>query len=1051
MIKNLRAICLFVLCLCTIYSVQAQTSQNRVITGTVKDEMGVSLPGVGVAIKGARTAVSTNQDGRYSIPVPSTATTIVFSFIGMTSEEIAVGNRTVINMTLKSSATNLNDVVVIGYGTQKRQDVNGAISSISAKDIANVPQPSIDQLLQGKASGVTITQNSGAPGSQTSVRVRGITSLSLSNEPLYVIDGVPISGDASNKSTSGRSPALSQNNGATGVSPLSTISPNDIESIDVLKDASATAIYGARGSNGVIIITTKRGKNGTSRIAYDGYAGVQEQNRFLDMMDLKAYANLQNALADVYGTAKRGEFADPTLLGAGTDWQKEIFQSAVMQSHQLSISGGKDGTDYYISGGYLKQDGTVIGNDFDRFSLRSNVNGKVKEWFKVGANVSGSRTNQNSVLTDNTGIVYNALLSAPDNAVYNADGTFAGPLANQIGGTINPVAQAMSLTNTLLRSNFSGSVFGDLQFTKDLSLRSEFNADYSWSDALTFNPTYEWGIFQNKVATLNKLMTNNTFWGWKEYLNYNKTVGKHSITGLLGYEVNESTWGGVTTSVQNFNSNDVPTLNLGDAKTATNSEFRGSQALESFFARAIYTFNEKYSVTATVRRDRSSKFAEGNQTGYFPSFAASWKLSDENFMNFTKSFANNIKVRVGYGEVGNQGVPNYLYGSALSPSTTGLGTGFTVDKVPNPELTWETAQQTNAGIDISFLNSRIDFTFDWFNKDSKNFLFQKPLPAYLLGGSAAYSTAAVISAPYINGGNMNNKGFDFSITSRNFVGDKFRWNTSVVFSRYKNEVKSLASGIPFISANITNGFLSVPVTKTVIGGPVGEFYGHVVKDIFRTPEQLRAAAIQFGRPVENSSGGTWLGDIQFEDLNGDGVINENDMRALGSPQPTFTYGITNTFSFRNFDLSIFLNGSQGGKILNALKYTTAGLASLYQNQLAESANFWTPTNANSNIPAPKSGTDNPNLKMSDRFLESASFLRIQNVNLGYNLPSNVLKPLRLSRLKAYVSVQNLYTFTNYSGLDPEIGSTNQNVFLTNVDLGRYPIPRTITFGINAEF
>lgn len=1051
MIKNLRAICLLVMCMCAFYSAQAQTSQNSVITGTVKDEMGVSLPGVGVAIKGARTAVSTNQNGQYSIAVPSKSATLVFSFIGMTSEEIVVGNRTVINMTLRSSATNLNDVVVIGYGTQKRQDVNGAISSISAKDIANVPQPSIDQLLQGKASGVTITQNSGAPGSQTSVRVRGITSLSLSNEPLYVIDGVPISGDATNKSTSGRSPALSQNNGATGVSPLSTISPNDIESIDVLKDASATAIYGARGSNGVIIITTKRGKNGTSRIAYDGYGGVQEQNRFLDMMDLKAYANLQNALADVYGTAKRGEFADPTLLGSGTDWQKEIFQTAVMQSHQLSISGGKEGTDYYISGGYLKQDGTVIGNDFDRFSLRSNVNGKVKEWFKVGANVSGSRTNQNSVLTDNTGIVYNALLSAPDNAVYNADGTFAGPLANQIGGTINPVAQAMSLTNTLLRSNFNGSVFGDLQFTKELSLRSEFNADYSWSDALTFNPTYEWGIFQNKVATLNKLMTNNTFWGWKEYLNYNKTIGKHSVTGLLGYEVNESTWGGVTSSVMNFNSNDVPTLNLGDAKTATNSEFRGSQALESFFARAIYTFNEKYSVTATVRRDRSSKFAEGNQTGYFPSFAASWKLSDENFMKFTKSFANNIKVRVGYGEVGNQGVPNYLYGSALSPSTTGLGTGFTVDKVPNPELTWETAQQTNAGIDISFLNSRIDFTFDWFNKDSKNFLFQKPLPAYLLGGSAAYSTAAVISAPYINGGNMNNKGFDFSITSRNFVGDKFRWNTSVVFSRYKNEVKSLATGIPFISANITNGFLSVPVTKTVVGGPVGEFYGYVVKDIFRTPAQLREAATQFGRPVENSSAGTWLGDIQFEDLNGDGVINEDDTRALGSPQPSFTYGITNTFSYRNFDLSIFLNGSQGGKILNALKYTTAGLASLYQNQLAESANFWTPTNSSSNIPAPKSGTDNPNLKMSDRFLESASFLRIQNVNLGYNVPSSMVKSIHLSRLKAYVSVQNLYTFTKYTGLDPEIGSTNQNVFLTNVDLGRYPIPRTITFGINAEF
>jgi TonB-linked SusC/RagA family outer membrane protein len=1050
MIKGLRAICLFVLCLAALLSAQAQTSQNKIISGTVKDETGVLLPGVGVAIKGTRTAVSTNVDGKYSISVPST-TTLVYSFIGMTAQEVVVGNRSTINVTLASSATNLNDVVVIGYGTQKRQDVNGAVSSVNAKDIANLPQPSLDQLLQGKASGVTITQNSGAPGSQTSVRVRGITSLSLSNEPLYVIDGVPISGDASNKATSGRSPMLSGNNGATGVSPLSTISPNDIESIDVLKDASATAIYGARGSNGVIIITTKRGKNGVSRIAYDGYVGVQEQNRFLDMMNLKEYASLQNSLADVYGTGKRGEFSDPTLLGEGTDWQKEIFQSALMQSHQLSISGGKEGTDYYISGGYLNQDGTIIGNEFNRFSLRSNVNGKVKDWFKVGANISASKTDQKSVLTDNTGIIYNALLSAPDNAVYNADGTYAGPLENQIGGSINPVAQAMSLTNTLLRSNFNGSIFGDMQITKDLSLRSELNADYSWSDALNFNPTYKWGIYENKVATLNKFLTNNTFWGWKEYLTYTKTFDKHSITALLGYEVNESTWGGVTASVQNFNSNDIPTLNLGDAKTATNSEFKGSQALESFFGRAIYTFNNKYSVTATLRRDKSSKFAEGNQTGYFPSFAASWKLSDETFMDFTKSFANNIKVRVGYGEVGNQGVPNYLYGSALSPSTTGLGTGFTVDKVANPELTWETAQQTNAGIDLSLAKGRIDFTFDWFNKNSKNFLFQKPLPAYLLGGAGAYSSVAVISAPYINGGNMNNRGFDFSITSRNFVGDNFRWNTSVVFSKYKNEVKSLASGIPFITANITNGFLSVPVTKTVVGGPVGEFYGLVVKDIFRTPEQLRGAAVQFGRNVENSAGGTWLGDIQYEDLNNDGVINENDTRALGSPQPTFTYGITNNFSYKSFDLSIFLNGSQGGQILNALKYTTAGLASLYQNQLSSSANFWSPTNSNSNIPAPKSGTDNPNLKMSDRFMESASFLRIQNINLGYNVPSTWLKNIHLARLKAYVSVQNLYTFTNYSGLDPEIGSTNQNVFLTNVDLGRYPIPRTITFGVNAEF
>jgi len=1033
----------------------AQTG-GTVVKGTVADDKGVTLPGVTVSVKDAQVNAITDINGNYSLNVPASGRVLVFTFIGMERQEVTINNRTQINITMKNATTTLTDVnvVSIGYGTQKRQDVNGAISSVTAKDIANIPQPSIDQLLQGKAAGLTITQNSGAPGSSTSVKIRGITSLSLSNEPLYVIDGVPISGDATNKSTSGRSPQLnSVNNDQSAVSPLALINPSDIESIDILKDASATAIYGSRASNGVIIITTKRGKNGNARVAYDGYAGFQEQGKFLKMMNLQQFATLQNAMADVFGTQRRGEFANPELLGQGTNWQREIFRNAAMQNHQVSISGAKEGIDYYISGGYLKQDGTILGNNFNRYNFRTNVNGQVKEWFKVGAALSGNRSVQNVSIGDNNGVIYGALLSAPDQSVRNADGSFSGPLpeANQQGGQINPVARALDIYNNLVRSNFNGSIYADTKFYKDLSLRSELNGDFNWSNAKIFQPSYQYGpLFVNPTAKLNVYNANTVYWGWKEYLNYNHTFGqKHNVVGLLGYEVNESTWGGIDAGVQNFLGNDLKTLNLGDAKTATNGEYKDGQSLESQFARAIYTYNNRYSITATIRRDRSSKFAEGHQVGYFPSFAVSWRLSEEPFLTGIKSVADNVKFRVGYGQVGNQAVPNYLYGSALNSLTTGLGTGFTIDKVANPNLTWETAIQTDIGIDFS-LFGRIDASFDYFDKTSKNFLFQAALPAFLLGQSAEYSGTGVINPPYINGGKLYNRGFEFTINSRNINNKDFKWNTTLIFSRYKNKVVSLAEGVPFINRSVGVSFLSLPVTRTVVGGPVGEFYGYKVKGIFKTEDQLRNAPIQFGRPVANNSGGTYLGDIQYEDLNGDNKIDEADQTSLGSGNPKFTYGITNTFSYKSIDMSIFLNGSYGAKIFNVLNYSIAGLSGLYNNQLASASNFWTPTNSNSDIPTPRGG-DNPNLKNSDRFIESGSFLRIQNVSIGYSLPSQWIKKIKLNRLRVYASGQNLYVFTPYKGLDPEIGSVNQDAFLTGVDIGRYPSARTITFGINAEF
>ncbi|MDN3583114.1 SusC/RagA family TonB-linked outer membrane protein [Mucilaginibacter flavus] len=1024
-------------------------NQATVIKGTVTDEAGLTLPGVSVRVKNNQSGVVTDRDGNYSITVPAGATEITFSFIGMKSQDVVIGKKTIINVVLANSSTALADVVVIGYGQQKRQDVNGAISSVTAKDIQNIPQTSVDQLLQGKAAGVTVTNGTGAPGSSASIHIRGITSLSGSNEPLYVVDGVYIDGSAYT--------TQNQNNGENTVSPLSYINPNDIESIDILKDASATAIYGSRGSNGVVIITTKKGKNSTAHLNYDGYYGVQQQGRFLKMMDLPQYANIQNAIADITGVGRRGEFADPTLLGPGTNWQKEVFQNAPMQSHNLSMNGGNDNVNYYISGGFLKQNGTIIASNFKRYSFRTNVEGKLKDWFKLGSNMTLNRTDQNIGASDNGGIVYQALLNPPDQAASNPDGSYTVSTASYGSGAfISPIALAKLNTNNLVRSQINANFYADIRFTKDLTLRSEIGGYDNFSKSTLFFPSFTVAsptnpslIYGNPVASLSEYSDQALGWNWKEYLTYNHTFAKkHNITAAAGYELNEGNYNSMSAGTNTFLSNDLPTLNLGGAKIPTIGENKSSNTLQSFYARAIYDYDNRYSLTATIRSDRSSNFAQGHQTGYFPSAAIGWTISNESFMSGIKSVADNVKLRVGYGQVGNQNIPGYQYGSALNPTITGLGTGFNVSNYNNPNLTWQTSIQTDIGLDFT-LFGRVNAAVDWYNKTSKNFLFQAPLPEFLTGGP---NYLGGISAPYVNGGEVSNKGIEFSINSKNIVAKNFNWSTSVTFTHYVNKVVSTYNN-SIINASITSGFLQIPVTQTKVGGPIGEFYGYTVKGIFKTADQLANAPIQFGQPTSTTlgaTGATTLGDIQYVDTNHDGKIDASDMSAIGNPNPTFTYSFTNNFTYKNFDLSIFLYGSYGGKVLNYLDYSIEGLNGLYTNQLAEAGNYWTPTNINSNIPAPKGGV-NPNLNMSTRFLQSASFLRFQNVRLGYNLPSSWAKHIALSRLKLYFSGQNLFVITGYKGLDPEVGQQNQNVFLTNVDLGRYPSPRVYTFGVNAEF
>lgn len=1043
------------------------TGGTITIKGQVVDDQNVALPGVSVRSKGSAAGVATDLKGNYSISLPADAKTLVFSFLGMETQEIAISGKTVVNVSLKPSSTTLSDVVVIGYGTQKRGDVNGAIGSVTSKDIKDVPQASIDQMLQGKVAGVTITDNSGQPGSNTSVHIRGITSFTAS-EPLYVIDGVEVQGGGSGGALN--SPGAGQQE--TTASPLAMLNPNDIASIDILKDASATAIYGSRGANGVIIITTKKGKQGKPKVNYDGWVGLQEQGKLLKVDNLQQYAVLQNQLATIFGEQPREEYADPSLLGPGTNWQKAIFRTAAEQSHNLSVSGANEKSDYYISAGYFKQDGTVLGYNFNRYTLRSSVNSQATNWLKIGSTIGLSRSNENIGVGNNTGIIYNALLATPDQAVYNADGTFAGPQIGADGtryGGLNPVQQALNVTNTFLRNEINGSFYGDINFTKDLNLHSEVDGDFNFNNGQTFNPTYDYGAtgtptqydITNNTAQLYRSISNSTYWSWKEYFNYNHTWGKSNVQALLGREVWESQYDQVNLSGSGFVAgNNVQSIALASTVASSIPEYTSPSSMESYLGRVIYTFDNKYSLTANIRSDRSSNFAPGHQTGYFPGAAISWRLSDEPFMAPVKPFADNIKIRLSYGSTGNSNIPPYSYGSSLKPIPTAFGTSYIINNVPSPNLTWEKAIQTDAGIDFSIIHGRVDGTFDYFNKTSSRFLFQEPLPYYLVGGPNEYGdNPAGIAPPYVNAGQINNKGFEFSINSRNIVSKDFNWSSTVTFSHYKNVVQSL-NGAPPIIGSENLSYISLAATQTIVGQPLGEFYGYKVQGIVKTQAQLQYLAKHpqsvagFTQVVSSdplNANAIWLGDIQYEDTNHDGKVDPSDRVALGSPQPDFTYGVTNTFNYKNFDLTIFIYGSYGGKILDALEYQTEGLDGLYQNQLAATANFWTPQNPNSNIPRPRGGLGNPNLVMSDRFLESASFARLQTVRLGYKLPNEWAKHIAMNSLGIYVTGQNLFVISKYPGLDPEIGSFNQNPTLQNIDLGRYPNPRVLTIGVNAQF
>ena len=1018
---------------------------QNTVSGTVTDTEGLPLLGVNVIEKNTNNGTTTDFDGNFEIEVGDNAT-LVFSFVGFVTKEVSVSGGENLSVTLDTDSESLDEVVLIGYGAQRKEEISGSVSSISSEEFENIPQVSVDQLMQGRAAGVMVTKNSGQPGAAVSVKIRGVNTITGSSEPLYIIDGIPVSGDSRNIATSGRSTASAEG-GATDVSPLAALNPNDIESIDILKDASATAIYGSRGSNGVVIITTKKGVKGQSKLTYNTYAALQRPTNKIEVMNLREYATLQNTIGEIYGLNPQIEFLNPDLLGRGTDWQAEIFDDALQLNHELAFSGASEKINYYLSSSFTDQEGTVIGSGFDRITVRANVNADINDWISTGIALTASRTNDKITLNNaSNGIISLSLLNNPARAVYNPDGSYAGPVTpDEIAfGIRNPIAEALSIDNTLTRNRLFGNLFAELNLHDNITFRTEFGGDFGNNLNDRFQPTFSYGALERGENSLNVRRENNDFWIIKNLLTYSDTYAEnHDVTLLLGQEVQESSWEGVISQDGNFVNNENPVLGTGDANDFTD-QYRGSSALESYFGRFIYSYNNRYNITASLRADGSSKFAEGQKWGYFPSISASWRLSNETFMEEIETIQN-IKIYGGYGEVGNQAIPNFAYGVRLNTVNTGLGTGFSIANFPKEDLTWESSTQTNIGINFGLFNSRLNTTIEAYRKVSKDFLYQLAVTDFITGGNSP----GAITAPWVNLGEMVNKGIDVTLNYATLGEGDFNWRSTLTFSHYQNEVTELLGNLT-INGELSLNDSNQNITLTKIGEPVGMFYGYEVEGLFRTTEDFNGAAVQFGRPFEDALfGTTWLGDIKYRDINDDGVIDNDDRTVIGNPHPDFTFGFQNNLSYKDFDLSVFLQGSYGNDIFNAVKRTLTAANSYYVNQSPSVLDYWSVENPNSGSPR-LARNDTPNINISDRYIEDGSYLRIQNLTLGYNLPLKYSEKIGLNRLKIYGSVQNLYTFTNYSGYDPEVGAYNQNALLLGVDNGRYPSPRTFTMGLNVE-
>ena len=1022
---------------------------NKTVTGTVVSSTnGEALIGVSVQVK-ERPSVGTitDLDGKYSLQVED-GETLVFSYIGFVNQEIKA-DKTIINVEMKEDTEVLDEVVVVGYGTMKRSDLTGSVVSVGEDEIKQSVVTSLDQALQSRAAGVSVTQNSGTPGGGISVSIRGINSLN-GNEPLYVIDGVAISGNNDSNS-----------------SVLSSINPSDIVSMEILKDASATAIYGSRASNGVVLITTRQGQSGKTRISYEGYYGLQQLPKQLDVLNLREYAEYQNLRADVIGFGKRGEFADLSLLGEGTNWQREIFQNASMHNHQVNISGGNDNVKYALSAGYLQQEGIAIGSDFERFSARVNMDNKITKWLSTGLRASVSKTTQNNTI-DSGNIIRTAIEQLPDTPARNPDGSWGAQAENMYGTYFsNPVAEA------LMRENYNKGLqmyidfFADVTIWKGLVFRAEYAGNYYYNNSYQYTPSYDYGHYI-QTSSGSRSASNGSNWTLKTYLTYNGTFGKHNLSVMAGHEAQENSWENLSGSRSDYLFNTIHELNMGDASTAKNSSGRGSSAIESYYGRLNYGYDDRYLATFTLRGDGSSSFGPANRWGIFPSVALAWKINNERFLKNVE-WLNNLKLRMGWGLVGNQSASSYAYGVTMSSAASIWGTGFYAGNYPNDKLKWEETKAYNAGLDLNLFDNRVEFIFDTYFKNTDNLLMRASLPSYVSG---------VIQSPWVNAGAMQNKGAEFTLNTVNVSTKDFTWRTGITISFNKNKITKLYTETAGLSGTIDSQIL----TYSTVGQPVGQYYGYKVIGMFKEENDFyqrdadgnflldkNGNRLPVALPEDQhiAEDEVWVGDYIFEDLNDDGIIDEKDRTYLGNPEPKFSYGFNNTFTYKGFDLNIFINGVYGNELVNLFRQDftnpmrnsnllkeATGIARVELIDPEQPNEIWNVRVANpesASVQRINTADGNDNNRMSNRFVEDGSYLRIKNISLGYTFPQKWTRKWKIENLRVYMNVQNAFTFTKYKGYDPEVGAYNYNVLLRGVDYARYPSQRIYTFGLNLSF
>lgn len=1010
-------------------------AQTNVIKGKVSDTSdGNPIPGVSVRVKNAAGGAVTDSNGAYTITAAKGAI-LVFTYIGYGAKEVTVADNPIINLSLSSSGDQLNEVVVIGYGTQQKKDLTGSVATVSAAQIKDLPVSSVDQKLVGQIPGVQVSSPTGAPGGGTSIKIRGSGSIGAGDNPLFVVDGFAIS------NTSGQS-----------YNPLNVISPEDIENITVLKDASSTAIYGSRGANGVVVITTKKGKNGPPVVSVNTYAGIQQvpQKGRPNVLNGTEYAQFRkDKIVDLLLSQGKVatdadipvEFRNPSQYGEGTNWYNEVLQNGLQTNIDASIRGGSEGTQYSVSLGRLDQEGTIKYTDYSRYSVQANVQSNIGKRLKVGITLAptGGVQNRNNFETGQRDVLTRTLWLSPIVPVLDANGNrtqfITSPGAIGAGNPLNTLEFAGTKAKYF---RGLGTAFAEYEIIPGLKAKYSFNVDYSQNSAFTFNPSFVIGETSNpnpnpSIPSSTTSSYNTLNWLSELVVNYDKSFGKdHKINALIGYTAQKERGDGYNFNATNYPDNLIETINAASLLNGQGASI-DKWSLLSYLARVNYTFKDKYLLTATVRTDGSSRFGANVRYGTFPSAALGWRVSQEDFFKDVK-WVSDLKLRASYGRSGNFNIGNYAYSSIISGANYSFGgqlaSGRASTSLNNPNLTWETSDELDLGVDLSVFNSRLVITGDYYNRITSRMLYNTEIPL-----SSGFSTAL------INDGKIRNRGFELGFTTKNLTG-AFTWSTNLNISINRNIVLELNDkNDPIYSGRSGGGFFT---HKTEVGKPLGQFYGYVLEGIYRDQADLDRY------PKHGSS---IIGSIRYKDVDGNGIIeDQKDFAVIGNAYPDFTYGLTNTFGYKGFDMNVIVVGSQGGQILNTGNEFLTNTDGVFNVDRKVLDRWRSPTDQGDGFTPTTNGGTPLYREINSGWVEDASFLRIQNITLGYNFKETFIKDSKtIKGLRLYGGIQNLVTFTKYSGANPEASTNNSSVLTPGRDFTNYPIPRIMTLGLNVTF